>query len=81
MLRGVLHFIQTNNLKKHKSVVLYSMKMVDVRIHTGERHLKCEMCNAAFSQNGSLKQHVWIHAGERPFKCEECSAVFSQSDT
>ena len=52
-----------------------------MRTHTGERRFKCEACSAAFSENGSLRNHLRTHTGERPFKCETCSAAFSATTT
>lgn len=55
---------------------------VQKRKHFGEKPYKCDMCNAAFSQNCNLAVHQRIHyensvinAG-KAFKCHMCDAEF-----
>ena len=78
----------TNNDKKYKcNQCEYSTNNKGhfqdrVRVHTGERPVKCEQAgyNKAFAQKVNLKTHYPVHTGEKPFKCEHkgCNKSFSQ---
>lgn len=35
-----------------------------IQTHDGVKPYQCNICGAGFTQNGSLKQHVFIHTGE-----------------
>lgn len=53
---------------------------VQKRKHFGEKPYKCDMCNAAFSQNCNLTVHQLIHykkcETKDSFKCHMCDAEF-----
>ncbi|KAJ8705069.1 hypothetical protein PYW08_012389 [Mythimna loreyi] len=54
------------NIKKH------------IRVNTGEKPFKCEVCQLCFSQNVHLTRHMRTHTGDKPYKCEECQHCFNQ---
>ncbi|XP_017304951.1 putative zinc finger protein 876, partial [Diaphorina citri] len=47
-------------------------------IHSGERHIKCEVCSLALLSKSHLKQHMRVHTGERPHECEVCGKRFAK---
>lgn len=38
----------------------------------------CKICNKAFAQNSSFKNHMRTHSDERPFVCDICSIGFKE---
>ena len=43
-----------------------------MRIHTGEKLFKCDVCEYASSREIHLVKHMWIHTGKKPYKCDVC---------
>ncbi len=44
-----------------------------------KKTFKCDICQASYSESGTLKRHLRTHIGEKQFKCDICQASFSRS--
>ena len=51
-----------------------------MRIHSGDKPFKCNICNKQFSVKCNMTAHKWVHMGvrDRPFKCKLCERSFSR---
>uniref|UniRef100_A0A6P7G6P2 Zinc finger protein 431-like isoform X4 n=1 Tax=Diabrotica virgifera virgifera TaxID=50390 RepID=A0A6P7G6P2_DIAVI len=50
----------------------------NMKIVTGDRHYKCEICFKQFTKVSRLKVHLRTHSGEKPYKCEICLKQFAR---
>ncbi|KAJ4449362.1 hypothetical protein ANN_00760 [Periplaneta americana] len=66
--------VRENSGKNLNQVTWVLMKM-----HTGEKHFKCEICGKEFITNEHLVTHIRVHTGEKPYKCVICGRGFSRS--
>ena len=39
---------------------------------SGEKSIKCNQCDYAFSHAGNLRTHLKTHSGEKSIKCNQC---------
>lgn len=57
-------------------------KMVrHLKVHSGYKPYKCQVCFKSFSSEDTLNQHMRTHSGEKPFECDICGKRFSVSSS
>lgn len=49
-----------------------STLQVHMRVHSGDKPLKCKICDMRFAAHAGLSVHLRKHTGERPYLCSHC---------
>ncbi|QLQ78463.1 hypothetical protein HG537_0A07100 [Torulaspora globosa] len=52
-----------------------------LKVHSGYKPHKCQVCGKCFSNEDTLTQHMRIHSGEKPFECHICGKRFAVSSS
>lgn len=48
-----------------------------MRLHTGHKPYKCDVCEREFTHSNSLQRHTRTHTGEKPYTCDVCGKAFT----
>lgn len=49
-----------------------------MKIHTGEKNYKCQVCGDKFIQASQLRNHMFHHTGKSEWKCDHCGEHFER---
>jgi uncharacterized Zn-finger protein len=50
------------------------------RTHTGEKPLKCPLCDKRFGESSNLSKHIKTHSVKGDFYCATCGKDFHRQD-
>ena len=47
-----------------------------MKVHTGVKEYKCDVCFKEFTQKRDLNRHIKLHSGVEDYKCSVCLKEF-----
>ena len=66
-------------MKKHLSDATFVILALHIQaVHEKKKHNECNVCNATFSKQSNLNNHILgVHEGNQLFKFSNCAMCFS----